>query len=244
LLSTTYLVEVMNTADSSTDLRFTFDAVRASVEVGTVTLTYDSTEVSPQAGPLRVYAGLIGSSFELSVTPTGDITAINGLSEAFRTAIRRAGEDGLLPPETIAQAEGLLDPTVLRSSYAALFDYVPPRISDPRVRKWSREVSQSGTIRYRTTMHWRIANSGNDQVRVQGESAITEDSVTPLSGSVIRAANVSGSVKAGRAINTDWGWLESGTTNTRVGGTLELQERGGSIDFDSHTTVNILVIRL
>lgn len=165
------VLEVGN--DGTADLRVTYESVRHRQEGPMGVQEYDSeADDPPEAGPLAALPVLVGRSFEMTLSPSGEVRAVRGTDDFIEEMVDALG--GAAPDEAAAErARQALEATFGEEGLAALLDQGMQSLpADPVApgEEWSEVVgvqSPLGTIdsEYRYTLE-RVAEEAGSRVAV------------------------------------------------------------------------------
>jgi Family of unknown function (DUF6263) len=236
--------------DGSWAIEQTIEGVKMSIDIGGNRVEYDSTNPNPTANPLSdFFKALVGSKFTLTVSPTFQVTKIEG-REAFVKKLVIAN------PQMQALLEQILSEKALQEMADPTFAVVPPK-EVKKGENWSKESKlEMGPIgRYENTFKYTY-DGKNADAKEEKDKKLDKIKVEttlkyfppsdPAAGSTlpfrIKSANLA-STNAGGTIlfDNEKGRIASSDMSLQLKGDLQIEIGGQTtkVDLDQTQTTKV-----
>ncbi len=179
-----YDMKVIGTAkDGTSKVQVTYTWVRYKQSGPSGEVDYDSARQGPiPPHPMaRVYAAMLGASFQMEVTPLGKITKMSGM-EALLQRIVRALPDKLRGPASKRLAR-VFEPEAMRRNMEILFDIYPK--GPVRVGgTWTRRMQINLGLPAEALNTYTLVSvkGGRAELRITGKFRTAPDAPAALSG--------------------------------------------------------------
>jgi hypothetical protein len=226
-------------ADGNTKLATKYESVRLSQKGPAGALEYDSANPPKQVPQgAKPFAALVGLGFTATVTPSGKVTAVEGLDAMFAELLRKLElSDGAAKAAVQKLLSEQFGEQVMKENVEnmfALYPDAPVSVGD----SWRRRVvvSKGFPVIIEGTYTLKGRSNGTAEVETRATLSPNEAAGPVELGTGRMSYELKGEQSGSARIDEATGWTRSMTTTQLVSGTLRFQA-GGTPETSSPITI-------
>lgn len=247
-VSYTYKVEGVD-SDGSMNLKVIYNSFLQDVQSAAGRMTYNSTNPKDKDNPFaKIYEALINKSFNLKLSPQGNVVNISGVDALLKTIIKNLklpnAEAADMAEKSLREQFG---DKAVRESMQNMMSIYPQSPVSPG-DSWSKSYSTSKIFNANFDTKWTLKEVKDGKAIVIVSSKIK--GVPPKkseNGMPVPKYNISGEQSGILELDVASGWVSKAKINQKLGGKVELdkteQTEAISIPLSIESTITMEAVK-
>jgi hypothetical protein len=221
-----YTFEVQQVGDDGTaTCKVTYNTVKMTMSMQGFSMDYDSTKPSTTLSPLvKHFAGLVGQSFSMRVSPTGHVSDVQGVEAIYEKIIKNLEVPDESMRGTVEQqlkeqfgADALRE--AMEQAIGAKFPDGPVDIGDSWVKKMT--VARPYPLSLESTLTLKDRKAGIAVIEVVSKISTNPAGKPMQLGPMTMSYALSGESKGQLEIDEASGWTVGGQYTQQISGTIQ-----------------------